>query len=90
MINYVTGNEYTGQNAGILMSLGYDEDDAFVTFKQAIKLDGITGKALKGLKANAKLVRFVKEIDKVTGKEEKKPRYYGVFDIKNILARRAI
>jgi antirestriction protein ArdC len=88
MINYVTGNEYTGQNAGILMELGYDENDAFVTFKQAIKLDGISGKALKGLTADAKLIRFVKEIDKVTGKEEKKPRYYGVFDIKGVLARR--
>ena len=89
MINYVTGNEYTGQNAGILFDLGYDEGDAFVTFKQAIKLDGISGKALKGLKASAKLVRFVKEKDPKTGKEEKKPRRYGVFDIKVVLARRA-
>tara|TARA_B100001175_G_C19262508_1_gene520148 strand:- start:130 stop:402 length:273 start_codon:yes stop_codon:yes gene_type:complete len=88
MINYVTGNEYTGQNAGILMELGYDENDAFVTFKQAIKLDGISGKALKGLTADAKLVRFVKEKDKVTGKEETKPRNYSVFDIKEVLARR--
>ena len=50
MINYVTGNEYSGSNANTLMALGFGEGDAFVTFKQAIKLDGISGKSLKGLK----------------------------------------
>jgi len=88
MKNYVTGNEYSGQNAGILLRLGYDESDAFVTFKQAIKLDGISGKALKGLTASAVLVRFVNEEDKETGKKEMKPRYFSVFDVKKILARR--
>ena len=40
MINYVTGHEYSGQNFTTLMMAGYDEGDSFVTFKQAIKLDG--------------------------------------------------
>ena len=67
MINYVTGNEYSGSNANTLMALGYGEGDAFVTFKQAIKLDGISGKSLKGLKKAASLIRFAKELDKDTG-----------------------
>ena len=45
MMNFVTGHEYSGKNAEILMDLGFDETDAFVTFKQAIKLDGIVAKA---------------------------------------------
>ena len=40
MINYVTGNEYTGQNYNTLAACGFDDGDAFVTFKQAIKIDG--------------------------------------------------
>lgn len=47
MINYITGHEYSGKNETTLLMAGYDEGDAFVTFKQAIKLDGITGKLLK-------------------------------------------
>ena len=38
MINFVTGYQYTGKNFETLCLMGYDEDDAFVTFKQAIKL----------------------------------------------------
>jgi len=86
--NYITQNEYTGQNLNTLLTLGFDESDAFVTFKQAIKLDGISGKSLKGLKAAAPLVRYVTEEDKETGKKEKKPRYFSVFDIKEVLKRR--
>ena len=88
MYNYSTGNEFTGKNVGILLEAGYSDGDAFLTFKQAIKLPGISGKKLKGLKKAASLVRFVKEVDKVTGKEEKKPRYYSVFDIKEVLERK--
>ena len=47
-----------------------------------------SGKKLKGIKKAATLVRFVKQIDKVTGKEEKKPRYYSVFDIEEVLQRK--
>lgn len=89
MINYVTGNEYSGGNANTLMTLGYGGGDAFVTFKQAIKLDGISGKALKGLKKAASLVRFVNEKDELTGKFEKKPRYFSVFHISEVLSRKA-
>ena len=89
MINYVTGHEYSGKNETTLLMAGYDEGDAFVTFKQAIKLDGISGKSLKGLKKTASLIRFTKELDKDTGKWEKKPRYFSVFHIDAVLARRA-
>ena len=91
MINYVTGHEYSGKNETTLLIAGYDEGDAFVTFKQAIKLDGISGKALKGIKKAASLVRFSKtekEADE-NGKMVAKPIYFSVFDIKEVLARRA-
>ena len=90
MINYVTGNEYTGQNLYTLALAGYNENDSFVTFKQAIKLDGISGKSLSGLKKAATLVRFSKnqtEEDE-NGKSRPKPIYFAVFDIKDVLARR--
>jgi antirestriction protein ArdC len=91
MINYVTGYEYSGKNATTLGALGFDEDDAFVTFKQAIKLEGISGKQLKGIKKAASLVRYSKtekEQDE-TGKLVAKPIYFSVFDVKEVLARRA-
>ena len=91
MINYVTQYEYTGGNAIKLEQAGYDYDDAFVTFKQAIKLDGISGKALKGIKKAATLYRFSKtetELDE-NGKTVSKPIPFSVFDIKEVLARRA-
>ncbi len=91
MINYVTGYEYSGKNATTLCTLGFDEDDAFVTFKQAIKLEGISGKQLKGIKKAASLVRYSKtekEQDE-TGKLVAKPIYFSVFDVKEVLARRA-
>lgn len=91
MINYVTGYEYSGKNADTLAGLGFDEGDAFVTFKQAIKLPGISGKQLKGIKKAASLVRFSKtekEQDE-TGKMVAKPIYFSVFDIKEVLSRRA-
>lgn len=92
MINFVTGYEYSGRNYTTLSMLGFDEDDAFVTFKQAIKLDGLNGKKLKGIKKAATLVRFSKtekELDPETGKERPKPIYFSVFDIKDVLARKA-
>lgn len=92
MINYVTGYEYTGKNFETLCLMGYDEGDAFVTFKQAIKLDGISGKTLKGLKKAATLVRYSKtekEKDE-NGKLVAKPIYFSVFDIKDVMSRRAV
>ena len=91
MMNFVTGHEYSGKNAELLMDLGFDETDAFVTFKQAIKLDGISGKSLKGIKKAATLVRFSKtekEADE-NGKMVAKPIYFSVFNVKEVLARRA-
>tara|TARA_R100001126_G_C4781173_1_gene127186 strand:+ start:80 stop:373 length:294 start_codon:yes stop_codon:yes gene_type:complete len=91
LINYITGNEYTGRNAATLEEAGFDYEDAFVTFKQAIKLDGISGKALKGIKKAASLVRFSKteKVEDENGKLVAKPIYFSVFDIKEVLARRA-
>ena len=90
MFNAVTKHEYSGKNEAILAQLGFGEDDAFVTFKQAIKLDGVSGKALKGIKKAATLVRFSKtqkELDE-TGKMIAKPIYFSVFHLEDILARR--
>lgn len=90
MINYVTGYEYSGKNAATLIQLGFDEGDAFVTFKQAIKLPGLSGKQLKGIKKAATLVRFSKteKVEDESGKMVAKPIYFSVFDIKEVLARK--
>lgn len=85
MKNYVTGREYTGMNADTLAAAGVE---AVVTFKQAVKDLGIAGAKLKGLKACARLVFFKNEEDK-DGNEVKKPRYFSVFDIEDVLARKA-
>lgn len=91
MKNYVNGNEYSGRNEVLLLEAGYDYNDEFVTFKQAIKLDGISGKALAGLKKAATLVRFSKTETTVdeSGDHVSKPIYYAVFDVNDVLARRA-
>ena len=72
MQNAVTGHYYTGKNEATLLAAGYDEGDLFVTFKQAIKMDGISGKALKGIKKAASLVRYSKtekeQEEKITSK----------------------
>jgi len=90
MINYVTGYEYSGQNFTTLMMAGYDEGDSFVTFRQAVKLDGISGKALKGIKKAATLVRFsrTEQVQGENGKMVSKPIYFSVFDIKEIMKRK--
>ena len=90
MINYVTGNEYSGSNANTLMALGFGEGDAFVTFKQAIKLDGISGKQLKGIKKAATLVRFsrTERVEDENGKMTAKPVYFSVFSLDDVLARK--
>ena len=90
MKNAITGNEYTGKNFDTLDALGYDENDSFVTFKQAIKIDGISGKQLKGIKKAASLVRYSKtekEADE-NGKLVAKPIYFSVFDYKEVIKRK--
>jgi len=90
MINHVTRHEYQGQNAANLMALGFDETDEFVTFKQAIKLPGLNGKVLKGIKSKATLVRYsrVEKVQDEKGKQTPKPIYFAVFHILDVLARR--
>lgn len=91
MQNAVTGTYYSGRNEQTLLAAGYGEGDMFVTFKQAIKLEGISGKALKGIKKAATLIRFSKtekEQDE-NGKLVAKPIYFSVFDLNEVLARRA-
>ena len=83
MKNYVTGREYTGQNAVVLAEAGVE---SVLTFKQATKSLGIAGKKLKGLKAVARLVIFRE--DEETG--EKRPRYFSVFDATEVLARAGV
>ena len=80
MMNYVTKREYSGKNAMILMEAGVD---AVLTFKQATGALGIPGKALKGLKACATLIRFAKD-----DKDETRPRFFSVFDASEVLARK--
>ena len=91
MQNAVTGTRYSGRNEETLLAAGYDEGDLFVTFKQAIALEGISGKALKGIKKAATLIRFSKtekEQDE-SGNLVAKPIYFSVFDLNEVLARKA-
>ena len=82
MFNYVTGNAYSGKNADILADL--DLENGVMTFKQATRELGIPGKKLKGIKAVASLMRFLKDEDE---NGEKKVRFYSVFDATEVLAR---
>lgn len=82
MFNYVTGNAYSGKNADILA--GLDLENGVMTFKQATRELGIPGKKLKGIKAVASLMRFMKDEDE---NGEKKVRFYSVFDATEVLAR---
>ena len=85
MINYVTGYEYSGKNATTLEALGFEDGDAFVTFKQAIKyLEGVSGATMKGLTKAATLYRYKKEKNEESGKVELKPIPFSVFDLEDI------
>ena len=77
--------DYTGKNVDTLESLGYDDSDNFVTFKQAIKLDGVSGKKLKGIKAAARLVMYKMVEDEESGKKRLTPRYFSVFNVKDVM-----
>jgi len=87
MKNYLTGYEYSGANVDILMASGFDEDDQFVTFKQALKIPGVSGKKLKGIKKAASLVRYREVEDDETGSTKKVPTYYAVFDVAEVMRR---
>lgn len=90
MFNHVTGHEYTGKNFTTLCEAGFQEGSEFVTFKQAIKLDGLSGKALKGIKKAATLVRFsrTEKVEDENGKLTPKPVYFSVFFLDDVLARK--
>ena len=53
MQNYITKYEYTGANAATLAASGSDE---VMTFKQALTIEGMSGKKMKGIKKCATLV----------------------------------
>ena len=78
MINAITGNAYTGNNAIQLEAAGFD-DPRFLTFRQARTIGRTVRKGEHGIT----LVRVVK-VDKknAQGKIEKKnaPKYFTVFN----------
>ena len=84
MENYLTKREYTGADVDTLLENGYEEGSAFVTFKQALKLDGISGKDLKGLKKAATLFFFKEKEDKETGEIVKERKFFNVFFIEDV------
>lgn len=86
--NYVSGYEYSGRNADALAD--FDGENGVVTFKQALRDLGVSGKALKGIKAVASLVRFSKteKEEDANGKLVAKPIYYSVFDAAEVLKRK--
>tara|TARA_Y100000114_G_scaffold156999_1_gene186508 strand:+ start:10117 stop:10407 length:291 start_codon:yes stop_codon:yes gene_type:complete len=86
MENYLTKREYTGANVDTLLEAGYEEGDAFVTFKQALKLDGVNGKNLKGIRKAATLFFFKEKEDKETGEVVKEKKYFSVFDVREVFA----
>ena len=82
MQNYITKYEYTGANAASLAASGADE---VMTFKQALTIEGMSGKKMKC----ATLIRFSKK-DKVideNGVEKPKPIFFSVFDAQDVLKR---
>ena len=87
MKNFISGYEYTGANAEILSAVGVSE---VCTFKQALSIDGISGKDLKGIKSCASLMRFKKdEVEQDENSVDRpKPIFFAVFDKEDILARR--
>ena len=70
MKNYITKKEYGSFNQGVLAEAGFNHGDEFLTFKQALKIDGITGQSMKGLKTVASLLMKVERPSNVKGKEK--------------------
>ena len=85
--NEVSGHECQGINVVTLMSEGFEDGDTFITFKQAIKLPGMSGKKMKGLKKAATLMIIKEREDKETGEKKRLPSYFSVFDYKLVKAR---
>ena len=87
MRNFVTGYEYSGINAETLEEVGSTE---VCTFKQALSIDGISGKDLKGIKSVASLMRFKKddEEEDENGRPKARPIFFAVFDKEDVLSRK--
>jgi len=79
MINAITGNAYTGNNAIQLEAAGFS-DPRFLTFRQARTIGRTVRKGEHGIG----LMRVVKveKKDKLTGKVKKvpAPKYFTVFN----------
>jgi antirestriction protein ArdC len=92
MLNFITGHEYTGANTAALEAAGYSDDDKFVTFKQALKIDGISGKGLKGIKSAATLIRFSKDNveEDEDGNLKPRPIFFSVFELNDVLNRKVV
>ena len=86
MKNFITNRPYTGVNEGILAEAGVD---AVLTFKQALSLEGVSGKSLKGIKSCATLIRFSKNEEEVDENGVSKPKaiFFSVFDAADVVAR---
>ena len=82
MMNYVTKRPYSGANAATLAAADVDQ---VVTFKQAVRDLGVSGKNMKGIKACARLFRFGKDVDE---EGNKKMIWFSVFDVQDVLARK--
>ena len=80
MINYVTGESYSGNNLITLMQTDFPEAK-FLTYRQALSIGRQVRKGEKGIP----LMRIVsvREMDKNTKqlKLKKVPRYFTVFNI---------
>ena len=79
MINAITQNPYTGNNAIILAESGFS-DERFLTFNQARSIGRVVKKGESGIKL-CRVVK-VKKYNKELKKEEIKnaPKYFTVFN----------
>jgi len=82
MFNYVTGDQYTGENLTILaQASGSFGNDRFLTFKQALSIGRVVKKGEKGIPLS-RVVR-IKRINPKTGQPEEKStiKRFTVFNI---------
>jgi|TARA_B110000196_G_C20627951_1_gene422567 hypothetical protein len=81
-INITNNYEYSGVNADACA-----EVERVCTFKQGIKHYGVPGAAFKGMQKVASLMRMREVENRETGKTEKKPAYFAVFDADEMQSR---
>lgn len=80
MKNYVTGNEYTGENLTSLLQTEFTNPN-FMTFKQARTVGRVVKKGERGIPL--KRVVTMKKTDKKTGKLKiiRVPKFFTVFNL---------